>query len=378
MAKSSNSSPISSSAKARAKKDSSGSSPAKSKANGNSANFTQLLGEVRERCDARLRDVFEKQAPNTELSRRASLLWTTLDEFTMRGGKRLRAALIAVGYLSHENRLDWRAVLPAMSAVELLQSYFLVHDDWMDNDVLRRGGPTVHVSLGKKLKSQSRGDHAAILTGDWGQGLALAELSECKVTAERFSKMVPCFAQMQNEAVLGQILDVLQDAPDAETIYSLKTASYTIMGPLRLGAIAAGASAKTLKALDNYSQAAGIAFQLRDDILGAMGSPAQTGKGVGGHLQSGKDTPLLAYALRQATPKQRKLLKSVIGNENLDLELLAQAQQILIDCGAVAHVEKRIEELTQLALKALKSRAISPLAQELLLQATSALIKRSH
>src|ERR1700733_11448455 len=95
-----------------------------------------------------------------------------LGELTLRGGKRLRAVLVAAAYVACEGEGGATRVTHAGVAVELLQGYLLIHDDWMDQDEVRRGGPSVHVILRGLLSDARLGDAAAILAGDYGSALA--------------------------------------------------------------------------------------------------------------------------------------------------------------------------------------------------------------
>ena len=132
---------------------------------------------------------------------------------------------------------DLRRFHQAGVALELLQAYFLIHDDWMDQDLERRGGPTVHAHLGRRFRSTSKGASAAILTGDYAVALATRVLANLDLPGRRLSGVLTCFADMQLDAVAGQGLDVIGRGRDVELTYRLKTASYTVRGPLIMGAL---------------------------------------------------------------------------------------------------------------------------------------------
>ncbi len=295
-----------------------------------------------------------------------------------RGGKRLRPGLCVSGALAVDEKADWQPLIQAGVALELLQAYFLIHDDWMDDDDERRGGPTAHIQLAKAFRSKKIGACSAILAGDHAVALAQAELAELKVSPSRLVKAYRSFAWMQLMAVAGQQLDVKGTTKYPELTYELKTASYTVQGPLRLGAELAGAKTSTLDALSAYGLPAGIGFQLRDDLIGVFGDPEKTGKIRGNDLRSGKNTSLLRLAKKRLKGRELASLKKVVGNLKAGEKSVEKAIGLLETCGAKAEVEARIEELLQEALHALDTKAITPLARKQLASAATALCHRSY
>lgn len=299
-----------------------------------------------------------------------------LRDLCQRGGKRLRPALVCVGARAADAEAELELALAAGVSLELLQAYFLIHDDWMDQDAERRGGPTAHVQLAQRFRSPHKGAAAAILAGDYAVALATALLSELKLSARRHAAVLRCFGEMQLDAVAGQTLDVIGETGDVELTYRLKTASYTVRGPLVLGALLAGGSPAVLRDLDAYSLPAGVAFQLRDDTIGVFGDPARTGKPRGGDLRAGKRTLLVELALARSGRKDRAALGKILGNTRATDARIEWAVAHLDACGARAEVEQRIAALSQAALTALEGSRCSPTGRELLAGALEALITR--
>lgn len=301
---------------------------------------------------------------------------SSLRDLCLRGGKRLRAALIVAGFRATTAEGDLEPAIDAGVALELLQSYFLVHDDWMDGDEVRRGGPAVHAWLSKRLGSRSLGERAAILAGDHAAGLALEMMTKLEIAPERHQPVMAAFAQMQIDAVIGQQLDIIAQNSDPEATYVLKTGSYTVRGPLRIGALLAGAKPRILTTLDRFALPVGVAFQLRDDLLGAFGEPEQTGKPLGSDLKTAKRTVLLLNAMRLAKPKDRALLKAVVGNARASEKTVRLALEALERTGARAVVEARIEALVAEARLSLKAGRLSPAGRALLEGAADVLTAR--
>jgi len=292
-----------------------------------------------------------------------------------RGGKRLRATLVVAGAIAASPRVELDAALDAGVALELLQAYFLIHDDWMDGDAMRRGGPSVHTMLARRFKDQRKGDASAILAGDYGVALATGVLAGLSISPELHRPLFDCFARMQRSAVAGQQIDIIARAEDVERAYALKTGSYTVRGPLELGAILAGGSAATLGSLGRFAGPLGIAFQLRDDLLGAFGRPETTGKPFGNDIRAGKRTALLVRALAAARGRDRKLIQRVVGNAEAREDEVNAVLSLFEHTGARAEVELRVKKLAGEALRAL-GRSVTPRGRELLSEAVGTLTDR--
>lgn len=339
--------------------------------------FLALLPEVRKDIDARLHGLLDaKLDAATQHGPEVTDVVSSLKSLCMRGGKRLRPALLVAGFRAVSTIANLDPALEAGVALELLQAYFLIHDDWMDQDDMRRGGPSVHAYLTKRFRSQRLGHSSAILAGDYAVALATEALARTDMPASRAQRIFASFAQMQIDAVIGQELDLVGRARDVEATYRLKTGSYTVQGPLRIGALLAGGSPRTLTALDRFALPMGVAFQLRDDLLSAFGEPAETGKPFGNDLKSGKRTFLVVAALSRVRGTDRKFMTRVLGNPRATDRDLRKATGLIEECGARNAVENRIEELVGTALSGLRGGKITPQGADLLEGAARALAAR--
>ncbi len=339
--------------------------------------FSALVSSVRRDVDARLEAFLDaKVASLAAHGPDVVELASAVRDLCLRGGKRTRAALLVAGYRAASSTAPFEPALDAGVALELLHAYFLIHDDWMDDDTVRRGGPAVHAFLGKKLRSKRLGERSGILAGDLAQAFSTEALSRVDVSPARLAKVFRSFAEMQVDAVAGQHLDVLGRSRDVEKVYELKTSSYTVRGPLHVGALLAGGSQRLLATLDRFAGPVGVAFQLRDDLLSAFGDPAQTGKPFGSDLRSGKHTVLLAAALKRARGRDHRRLRAVVGNAKATHAELRQAIEVIERCGARAAVEKRIDELSLSAMTELHEGKLSVEGVAMLEGATRALTSR--
>jgi geranylgeranyl diphosphate synthase type I len=317
------------------------------------------LEDIAASVEQRLEQLFGERAagPRTGLfaaSPRSELLDQVRD-LTLRGGKRLRPALLAGGAsLFAPDAIEDPAVIDAGAALELLHAYFLIHDDIMDEDETRRGGLSVHAALTRDKGSPKLGRDLAILAGDLASALHEGLLANLRAAADRRIAVARIFAEMHLDVVHGQTLDLLGSA-GAEEIASRKTASYTTVGPLTAGATLGGASDDQVAALADIGRPLGVAFQIRDDLLGAFGDSSRTGKPVGSDLRAGKRTLLLERALALSSARERSFIESALGRDDATDDEVAAATGALETCGARSACEERVDALVDRALGALAS-----------------------
>lgn len=305
-----------------------------------------------------------------------SLVW--LEEMVLGGGKRMRPMFAWAGYLGATDNLatpveDPTAVLRAVSALEFIQACALIHDDIIDASDTRRGLPTVH----RRVEAHHRhhnwnGDPAdfgtgvAILIGDLALSWAEDMIQTSGLSDAALRRLRAPWSAMKTEVICGQILDITvessnnEDPAIAEKVNRFKTAAYTIARPLHIGAALADAPSDLISAYRAYGHDIGIAFQLRDDLLGVFGDPSITGKPAGDDLREGKRTVLYAEALKAAdhsNPAQAAELRAGIGATADPVEL-AHLANIIREVGADVVVEKRIAELTASGLAHLDGAAL--------------------
>jgi geranylgeranyl diphosphate synthase type I len=302
-------------------------------------------------------------------------LTAALEEFVLRGGKRLRPAFAYWGWRAVADDADPvdARVLRLFSALELLHACALIHDDVIDASATRRGLPTVHRLFADKHRnsnwhgpSEQFGISAAILLGDLALVWADDIVAMADLPLDAHQRVQRVWAAIRTEVLGGQYLDIVAESSGAETVASAmtvniyKTASYTISRPLQLGVAAAADRPDVLSAFHELGTNLGVAFQLRDDVLGVFGDPAVTGKPSGDDLRSGKRTVLLAEAVELAEktdPVAAKLLRTSIGTELSDAQV-KELCLVIESVGALAAVEDRIDVLTRRALEILNAAPI--------------------
>jgi geranylgeranyl diphosphate synthase type I len=334
----------------------------------------EVKPEVDRRIEACLDHEIEAMGPSGEA---VHAMLVESRALSLRGGKRLRAALVVAGQKATERRsTSWERGLTAGVALELLQSYFLIHDDWMDQDDTRRGGPSIHVALGRRFKSPHAGACGAILAGDYLVALATRVLVSATRRHPQQAAILETFANIQISTVAGQQLDATRLSRDAEKVYELKTGSYTVKGPLELGALVAGADARTLAAIRRFAKPVGVAFQLRDDLLSLFASSRDTGKPVANDLRVGKRTWTVEWAFEHAGRPERRVLEKVFGHPSASSRDVRAALSAIKKSGALAATEQRLRQHMNEAMRALGKAQLSPSGEQLLLGAARALVER--
>jgi len=292
--------------------------------------------EVRAGTEARLARFFDEERARAEgIAPEAAELHGAVESLTMRGGKRLRPAVLYAAYRAVHPDGGIGDVVDACAGLELLQSYLLIHDDWMDGDAERRGGPAAHVLLRTEDRDAHLADSLAILAGN----LACAWSWRLFGGAPAVREVV---LKMHEEVLIGQQLDLLA-VPDVSRMHQLKTGSYTLRGPMALGAVLGRATAAQRDALERFATPLGEAFQLRDDLLGTFGDPAATGKSAGNDLRAGKRTALLRAAEQTALPLDA--VWTVFGRADATDDDVTAARRRLEQVGAKAAVEQRLDLL---------------------------------
>ncbi len=251
------------------------------------------------------------------------------------GGKRIRpilmlAACEAVGG-------EMKSVLPAACAIEMVHTYSLIHDDLpaMDDDDFRRGNPTNH---------KVYGEATAILAGDGLLTEAFILLSDKSIQAaippEQFCEVINIMAKSSGSRgmVGGQVVDMEAerspvDLPTLEYIHTHKTGAL-ILAAIEIGALLGGATSQQRRALCRYGEAAGLAFQVADDILDIVADQSQLGKDVGSDQQRGKATYPALLGLtgaRQHAAELRERALTALEGFDLSAQPLREIATYIID-----------------------------------------------
>jgi geranylgeranyl pyrophosphate synthase len=266
------------------------------------------------------------------------------------GGKRVRPRLLAEVHDGLGGRRP-EAVLGMAAAIELLHTAFVVHDDLIDNDDLRRGRPSVpgrfraaaEGSGATARGAQTYATAGALLTGDLALSAALRAVATLDLPSAVRLRLIALVTDALATSAAGELADVRLSLgvvdpgyDDALALAYRKTAAYSFMLPMQAGAVLAGARAATITALGDAGRALGVAFQLYDDLAGMFADSDTTGKDPGADLREGKLTLLVCHARSTAAWPE---IEPRWGDPGLTLTDLRAVRRLLEEAGTRAHVE---------------------------------------
>ena len=347
------------------------------------------LARYRPRIEEILRRSYRRERPLSPPSVRPLLRLGR--DLSLRGGKRFRALLLLAGYHVATGRPP-TPVLDAAAALEHFQCWMLIHDDVIDHSEERRGGPTVHRSAARLHEregllgsAEDFGVGMAVTLGDLEEPFTVEGLLRTRVDPLRQQRALVEYARMTRLTAYGQLLDIRNGLRDPSEVterevlrvHELKSAVYTVVAPLTIGAILGGARPQLLETLRRFGTAVGIAFQLRDDVLGAGLAAGTIGKSSN-DLTEGKRTLLVVHAWRKGADADRERLGRVLGDPSAPEEEVERAREILRATGSLDYSERMIRRLAQQGLAHLqRNRAIRPSAMPLLREVAARLVDRT-
>jgi geranylgeranyl diphosphate synthase, type I len=310
--------------------------------------------------------------------------WSAVRAYVLRPGKRFRPALLTLGYRAARSAGEVpRGVAQFAAGLELLHAFLLVHDDVADRAATRRGGPALHRQLAPSSDARGAwlGEQLAIVAGDhlYSRALEVMLGSGLPGAAAAAGHLL----SICRHTAVGQYLDLsLSRTPLAEVtlfdtlrVAHLKTARYGFVAPLVCGAMLGGASPSLLEALARAGRHAGIAFQLRDDLIGLFGLDRLTGKaGAGDYFEAKRTFPVIA-AWTRADEAGRAELEALWDASHKDQASCERARAAISLAGGRAATERAIERSGRAASRALS--ALPAAARPLLEAAFTQLLHRA-
>jgi geranylgeranyl diphosphate synthase type I len=286
-------------------------------------------------------------------------------ELLKRGGKRIRGALAVIGYRMLGGK-DNEVAIEAALAIEMLHAYILMVDDIQDRSEVRRGGPTAHIMLKRyheqnhlKDDAQHFGESIAMNGFLFGAHQAINILAGVNVSPEQRLIAIQNVNRHFIATAHGQSMDIFNEVVETveenavDKVLLWKTAYYTFMNPLQLGAILAGATENDLQLLENYSLAAGRVFQITDDILGIFSDEVESGKSPLDDIKEGKRTLLTVKAIELAPKADSYFLEHMLGNKQLTTAEFLRCRTIIEESGALAYAQKQAKASVVEALSSL-------------------------
>lgn len=294
-------------------------------------------------------------------------------------GKRVRGYLIKLGAMLFGKDDDEYIDLAA--ALEIFQTAILIHDDIIDEAEKRRGMQTIN----SKYKGHI-GVSKAICIGDLGFFISFRIISNLNISEKLKEEISKVYSKTLYNTVNGEIIDVLlplkninyhKDMKDdiIYDIYVNKTAWYTIIGPILIGASSANASIEDKEKLIEMGINLGIAFQIKDDLLGLYSTSDNMGKTLN-DIKEGKQTIIYKYAIDNAKDKELELINKYYGNPNVSLEENKKITDLFIKLGAKDNASKLVEEYTNNGIKIINNMNIEN--KDVFIEFANYLLKRTN
>lgn len=328
-----------------------------------------MFKQLKNRVNKELTKLLAETEANYKLSVFSPFLLHSIKEFILREGKRIRPILFIISYLGFSSQRT-PGLYRSAAAIEILHSFFLVHDDIIDKAILRRGKPSMHQLFNNYLKRYKKtkftGEDLAIVTGDIMYALAIEAFLSIKEQPQRKENALRRFAAAALYTACGEFADTFSSIKsihktalkDIYKIYDYKTAFYSFVCPLTTGALLAGAGAADINKLSQYGMHIGRAFQIKDDILGIFGYPGQTGKSSLTDLQEAKKTILIWHSYHHSLPKEQRFINKVLSKNKVQRSDLTAMRKIIRDAQSLNYAEKEIARLLKRATSILASSKI--------------------
>ncbi len=324
-------------------------------ANPDIAVFTRKLNEFKQLIDADI-STYSRQITKNTRKQYGPYAQIEIDAFLSilgRGGKRIRGALVMLGY-EMSGGTNKAMIIEAARVVEMIHAYILIIDDIQDRSRIRRGGPAAHMLLSEyhsQHSLSSNSDHFGIsiamnsaLAGAHAAQMLLTNLDVDQQlrlnTIAILNRTMLVTAHGQTNDIMNEVLAEVSQK-DIETVLEWKTAHYTFLNPLHMGMVLAGADCDATDAISNYAIHAGKAFQITDDILGVFGNEFESGKSPLDDIREGKRTVLTVNALENTDDGNKNFLIQMLGNDHLTRAEFDRCKDIIIEAGSLDYAKKR-------------------------------------
>lgn len=328
-----------------------------------------MLNKFRRKIDETIVSFLKESKKNYPFSATHPLLFNAIYDFSTREGKRIRPLLFILSYLGYTKKKPHPSLYKAAISLEFLHLFMLIHDDIIDHADLRRGKPTMHRLLEKITPHQHQqelGHHLAIIAGDIVYAMAMDAFQSFNEDPQYKRQAFHCFLETTITTALGEFIDTLHGVYPLQKIkekdvflnYSFKTARYTFIAPLMMGAILGKAKKDELQALASFGLFIGQAFQIQDDIIGIYESESTIGKSILSDLEEQKKTLLIIHAHQHLKGSLKKTFLNIFNQQKKTLVDLKKMQDILIQSGSLHYAVSCIQKRKQEAQNILKRLSI--------------------
>ena len=321
--------------------------------------------------------LLKRQIELSDINKWGKDLMERFADFSLHG-KMIRGGLIILSYQMFTNDTP-DLIIQIASALELIHSSLLIHDDIIDRDNIRRGKKTLfyqYKELGEHenhTDSYHFGESLGICAGDIGFFLAFEILSKLETTREIKEKVLSLWSKELTFVSLAQMQDCyfsisIKKAGEEEilNLYRYKTARYTFSLPLMTGAIAAGQDSKTILQLEKLGENLGIIFQIKDDEIGLFGNESEIGKPVGTDIKEGKKTLYSLYLSEITMDKYREKIRTIFNQKKITPSTLLCLREIAEKSGVRDKIHNKMLNLKEKAESLITSLSVDNVYKDVL------------
>lgn len=264
--------------------------------------------------------------------------------------------MFIIGYFGYGKKATTGLYRSAVS-LEFLHDFMLIHDDIIDKSETRRGKPSMHLLLNRKIAGKKHikfsGQDLAIVVGDVMYAMAINSFLSVKENLLHKEMALKKLTEAAMYTGGGEFIELIYGSKDISNIteqeinkiYDLKTANYTFASPLMIGATLAGAETREIKKIYNYGISLGRAFQIKDDVLGMFGDEKKTGKSNLTDLKESKKTILIWLAYKLSDYKNKKEIRRILNKQNINRSDLKRMRHLVISSGALDKAKQEIDKL---------------------------------
>lgn len=312
-----------------------------------------MFDKIKNKIDFKLKSFIIETDKLYSLSKISPLLFSGIQEFILRPGKRIRPCLFLIGYMGFSKKRP-RGLYESALAMELLHDFMLIHDDIIDKSATRRGKPSMHAVFNKKLSKYSglkfNGQDLSIVTGDILYAIAIRAFLAIDENPRRKEKSLRQFIKAAASTGVGEFIELTgglkpldkTTKADIYNIYDYKTSDYTFSTPLACGAILAGAPDKQIKKLRDCGIYLGRAFQIKDDLSGLFGEEKKIGKSTLSDLQEAKKTLIIWHLYNNSKPGDKKLIRKIFTKKKVIRADILKVRRLAKTAGSLAFAEGEI------------------------------------
>ncbi len=320
--------------------------------------FRDFSAEIVPGIDLFIKNFFQRKIFEAEYDFMKEILGF-IEEYCLRDGKRIRPLLLLNSYSGYRKGFKKQSEIIKLGAVvELMHSLLLIQDDIIDRSDLRRGGKSMHVLLGERYSNLTSnpliGQDIAAVTADILFSCSIEIISGTDIKHDIKNRFLDVFSRTYEKTAWGQILDSMNSMPktidptsDAPMHISLmKTAYYTMVYPMVMGYVLSGERNRNeMSKIEAFGVPLGIAFQVRDDLLGVFGVEKDTGKPNDSDIIEGKMTLLVQNTLLKLSEGEREKFMKIFLNLNKSVEEIEFVRRGIRECGALDDTIVRHREL---------------------------------